>query len=167
MDAPLVRCAIYARKSNQNGLEREYNSIESQRDSCLNYIESQKSRGFVLLQEVYDDPGFTGGDMNRPGFSRLVSDAMAGKVDCIIVYKIDRLSRNMLEALCLLKLLDDNNVMFRSVTEHFDTTTSHGRLMLHNLLSTAEYQRTQTSERIRDKIALAKAKGRHCGGTTP
>lgn len=160
-----VACAIYTRRSPGEGLERQYNTIEAQRDCCRGYIESQRERGFYALEPTYDDAGFSGGNMERPAFKRLVEDAMAGKFECIVLYKIDRFARDLFQALCMLKTFSDHKVMCRSVTEDFDTTTSHGTFMLHNLLAAAEYQRRQTSERIRDKVAMAKAKGRHCGGT--
>ena len=159
-----VRCAIYTRKSTEDGLEQEYNSLDAQRDAGEAYIASQKSEGWVCLPDRYDDGGFTGGNMDRPALQRLLADIGAGKVDCIVVYKVDRLSRSLIDFSRIMDTLDQNKVSFVSVTQQFNTSTSMGRLMLNVLLSFAQFEREIISERTRDKIAATRRKGKWAGG---
>src|SRR5690554_6180685 len=161
---PTLRCAIYTRKSTEDGLEQEYNSLDAQRDAGEAYIASQKSEGWVCLPDRYDDGGFTGGNLERPALKRLLADIEAGKVDCIVVYKVDRLSRSLIDFSKIMDVLDRNHVSFVSVTQQFNTSTSMGRLMLNVLLSFAQFEREIISERTRDKIAAARRKGKWAGG---
>lgn len=162
---PKLRCAIYTRKSHEEGLEQEYNSLDAQYDSAANYIQSQRQEGWVTVNQRYDDGGFSGGTLERPALKHLIEDIQAGRVDVIVVYKIDRLSRSLLDFAKLVKIFDDHNVTFVSVTQHFNTTTSMGRLTLNILLSFAQFEREVTGERIRDKFAASKKKGIWMGGT--
>ena len=162
-----MRCAIYTRKSTEEGLEMDYNSLDAQRDACHAYIASQKSEGWVALPDVYDDGGFSGGTLNRPGVQRLLDDVREGLVDVIVVYKIDRLSRSLADFSKLVELFDAQKVTFVSVTQSFNTTTSMGRLTLNILLSFAQFERELGGERVRDKIAASRAKGIWMGGTPP
>ena len=159
-----VRCAIYTRKSSEEGLEQEFNSLDAQRDSAENFIASQKHAGWVCVQERYDDGGFTGGNIERPAVQRLLADIQAGKIDCVVVYKVDRLSRSLLDFSRMMETYERHNVSFVSVTQQFNTTHSMGRLTLSILLSFAQCEREITSERTRDKIAAARKKGRWGGG---
>ena len=159
-----IRCAIYTRKSTDENLELDYNTLDAQRDSCEAYIKSQQSLGWVCLPEHYDDGGFTGGNINRPAFQQLMADVEDGKVDCIAIYKIDRLSRSLLDFAKIMEVLERNNVSLVSVTQQFNTTTSMGRLTLNILLSFAQFEREIISERTRDKIAAARRKGKWVGG---
>ena len=159
-----MRCAIYTRKSTDEGLEQEFNSLDAQRDSGEAYIASQKHEGWVCLPTRYDDGGFTGGNMERPALQRLLTDIDAGKIDCIVVYKVDRLSRSLIDFSKIMDVLDRNKVSFVSVTQQFNTSTSMGRLMLNVLLSFAQFEREIISERTRDKIAAARRKGKWIGG---
>jgi DNA invertase Pin-like site-specific DNA recombinase len=160
----VIRCAVYTRKSTEEGLEQEFNSLDAQREAAESYIQSQKHEGWRLLPERYDDGGFTGGNMDRPALAKLIKDIERGRVDCVVVYKVDRLSRSLLDFATLMNSFDKHNVTFVSVTQAFNTTTSMGRLTLNILLSFAQFEREIIGERIRDKIAAAKRKGKHTGG---
>ena len=162
-----LRCAIYTRKSTEEGLDQNYNSLDAQRDACQAYIKSQKSEGWVALRDTYDDGGFSGGTLNRPGVQRLLEDVREGLVDVIVVYKIDRLSRSLADFSKLVELFDEQKVTFVSVTQSFNTTTSMGRLTLNILLSFAQFERELGGERVRDKIAASRAKGIWMGGMPP
>lgn len=162
-----TRCAVYTRKSNEEGLEQEFNSLDAQRHACENYVASQRSQGWMLVPDYYDDGGFTGGNTERPALKRLLKDIEEGRIDTVIVYKIDRLSRSLLDFLNMMKVFEEYNVAFVSVTQHFDTSTSMGKLMLNVLLSFAQFEREITGERIRDKIAASKQKGMWMGGVPP
>jgi site-specific DNA recombinase len=159
-----VRCAIYTRKSTDQGLEQDFNSLDAQYDASQAYIRSQAHAGWTLLRVKYDDGGFSGGDTDRPALQRLLADVQAGKVDVIVVYKVDRLTRSLADFAKLVELFDKHNVSFVSVTQQFNTTTSMGRLTLNVLLSFAQFEREVTSERIRDKISASKRKGLWVGG---
>lgn len=159
-----LRCAIYTRKSTEDGLEQEFNSLDAQRFAGESYIASQKSEGWVCLPEHYDDGGFTGGNMDRPALQRLLKDIEAGKVDCIVVYKVDRLSRSLIDFSKIMDTFERHRVSFVSVTQQFNTNTSMGRLMLNVLLSFAQFEREMISERTRDKIAATRRKGKWTGG---
>src|ERR1700704_2606705 len=160
----VVRCAIYTRKSTEEGLEQEFNTLMAQRDSGEAYVASQTHEGWICLPELYDDGGYSGADLKRPAVQRLIADIKAGKIDCVVVYKVDRLSRSLRDFAKLLEIFDQYNVAFVSVTQAFNTTTSIGRLMLHILLSFAQFERETISERTRDKIAAARRKGKFTGG---
>ncbi|MCK6486606.1 MAG: recombinase family protein [Phycisphaerae bacterium] len=160
-----VRCAIYTRKSSDEGLQQEFNSLDAQREAAEAYIASQKAEGWVCLPERYDDGGFTGGNMDRPALKRLLADIEAGRVDCVIVYKVDRLSRSLMDFAKIVEVFERNNASFVSVTQHFNTTNSMGRLTLNVLLSFAQFEREIIGERIRDKIAASRQKGKWTGGT--
>lgn len=162
-----VRCAIYTRKSTEEGLDQAYNSLHAQRDSCEAYIRSQAHEGWKLVKTAYDDGGFSGGSMDRPALKRLLSDVAAGRVQTIVVYKIDRLTRSLADFARIVETLDGQGASFVSVTQQFNTTTSMGRLTLNVLLSFAQFEREVAGERIRDKIAASKAKGLWMGGTVP
>lgn len=162
-----LRCAIYTRKSTEEGLEQEFNSLDAQREACAAYILSQRHEGWNLLQEQYDDGGFSGGTMDRPAMQQLLADVKAGKVDVIVVYKVDRLTRSLADFAKIVEVLDARGASFVSVTQAFNTTTSMGRLTLNVLLSFAQFEREVTGERIRDKIAAAKKKGLWMGGPVP
>ena len=164
---PKKRCAIYTRKSTDEGLDQEYNSLEAQRDSALAFIDSQRHEGWIALDDGYDDGGFSGGNTNRPSLKRLLVDVEEGRIDVVVVYKIDRLSRSLSDFAKIVDLFDANGVTFVSVTQQFNTTTSMGRLTLNILLSFAQFEREVTGERIRDKIAASKARGMWMGGTPP
>ncbi len=159
-----VRCAIYSRKSTEEGLEQEFNSLDAQRESAHAYITSQKQEGWTCVADRYDDGGFTGGNMDRPALKRLLADIEAGKIDCVIVYKVDRLSRSLLDFARLVEVFEKHRVSFVSVTQQFNTATSMGRLVLNVLLSFAQFEREIIGERIRDKIAATKRKGKWSGG---
>jgi site-specific DNA recombinase len=161
---PSLRCAIYTRKSTEDGLEQEFNSLDAQRESGEAYIKSQAHEGWECLPQDYDDGGFTGGNMERPALRRLIADIEAGQVDCVVVYKVDRLSRSLLDFSKLLEVFERHKVAFVSVTQQFNTTNSMGRLMLNVLLSFAQFEREIISERTRDKIAAARRKGKWSGG---
>jgi site-specific DNA recombinase len=161
---PTLRCAIYTRKSTEDGLEQEFNSLDAQRDAGESYIASQKSQGWVCLPDRYDDGGFTGGNMERPALKRLLTDIEDGKVDCIVVYKVDRLSRSLIDFSKIMDVLERRKVSFVSVTQQFNTSSSMGRLMLNVLLSFAQFEREMISERTRDKIAATRRKGKWSGG---
>jgi len=161
---PTIRCAIYTRKSTDEGLEQEFNSLDAQREAGEAYIASQKSEGWVCLPDRYDDGGFTGGNMDRPAMKRLLADVEAGGIDCIVVYKVDRLSRSLLDFARVMETFEKHSVAFVSVTQQFNTSTSMGRLMLNVLLSFAQFEREIISERTRDKIAATRRKGKWSGG---
>ncbi|HBS48619.1 MAG TPA: resolvase [Rhodobacteraceae bacterium] len=161
------RCAIYTRKSSEEGLEQEFNSLDAQREACEAYIMSQRSEGWVLVRDRYDDGGISGGTLDRPGLQRLIADIEDGLVDVVVVYKIDRLSRSLADFAKLVEVFDRNDVTFVSVTQSFNTTTSMGRLTLNILLSFAQFEREVTAERIRDKFAASRKKGMWMGGVPP
>ena len=163
----VVRCAIYTRVSTDQGLEQDFNSLDAQYDASQAYIRSQAHAGWSLLRAKYDDGGFSGGNTDRPALQRLLEDVRAGRVDVIVVYKVDRLTRSLADFAKLVELFDRYNVSFVSVTQQFNTTTSMGRLTLNVLLSFAQFEREVTSERIRDKIAASKRKGLWVGGMAP
>src|SRR6516164_158212 len=162
-----VRCAIYTRKSSEEGLEQEFNSLQAQREACEAFIESQRQEGWVCLRAAYDDGGFSGATMDRPALQRLLADLTAGRVDTIVVYKIDRLTRSLADFAKIVEILDAKGASFVSVTQQFNTTTSMGRLTLNILLSFAQFEREVIGERIRDKIAASKRKGMWMGGVPP
>ena len=162
-----VRCAIYTRVSTDQGLEQDFNSLDAQYDASQAYIRSQAHAGWTLIRSKYDDGGFSGGNTDRPALQRLLDDVRAGKIDVIVVYKVDRLTRSLADFAKLVELFDQHDVSFVSVTQQFNTTTSMGRLTLNVLLSFAQFEREVTSERIRDKIAASKRKGLWVGGMAP
>lgn len=162
-----LRCAIYTRKSTEDGLDQEFNSLDAQREACEAYIESQKSEGWKLVKTRYDDGGLSGGAMNRPALESLLEHVRAGKIDIIVVYKVDRLTRSLADFAKIVEILDDQGASFVSVTQAFNTTTSMGRLTLNVLLSFAQFEREVTAERIRDKIAASRKKGLWMGGPVP
>jgi site-specific DNA recombinase len=162
--ATTVRCAVYTRKSTEEGLDQEFNTLASQREYAESYIKSQTEEGWVCLPDHYDDGGFSGGNMARPALQRLLADIEAGKVDCIVVYKIDRLSRSLLDFSKMMEVFERHHVSFVSVTQQFNTANSMGRLMLNVLLSFAQFEREMISERTRDKIAATRRKGKWSGG---
>ncbi len=162
-----LRCAIYTRKSSEEGLEQEFNSLDAQRESCEAYIASQRSEGWRAMAERYDDGGFSGGTLDRPGLTMLLEDVKDGLVDVIVVYKIDRLSRSLMDFAKLVEVFDTQDVTFVSVTQSFNTTTSMGRLTLNILLSFAQFEREVTAERIRDKFAASRKRGMWMGGVVP
>ena len=170
MKKPVVRklrCAVYTRKSSEEGLEQEFNSLDAQREACEAYIASQKPEGWVLVPDRYDDGGISGATLERPGLQRLLADIEAHRVDVVVVYKIDRLSRALMDFAKLVEVFDRNNVTFVSVTQSFNTTTSMGRLTLNILLSFAQFEREVIGERIRDKFAASRKKGMWMGGFVP
>jgi site-specific DNA recombinase len=162
--AKTVRCAIYTRKSTEDGLEQEFNSLDAQRESAEALIASQRHEGWTALPQTYDDGGFSGGSMERPALAQLMADIEAGKVDCVVVYKVDRLSRSLLDFARIMQVFESKNVSFVSVTQQFNTTHSMGRLTLNILLSFAQFEREIIGERIRDKIAAQRRKGKWTGG---
>src|SRR5213596_1450933 len=166
-DAGRRRCAIYTRKSSEEGLEQEFNSLEAQREACEAYIRSQCHEGWLLARNRYDDGGFSGGNLERPAAQRLLTDIRAGRIDIVVVYKVDRLTRSLADFARLVELFDAQGVSFVSVTQQFNTTSSMGRLTLNVLLSFAQFEREVTGERIRDKIAASKQKGMWMGGIVP
>jgi DNA invertase Pin-like site-specific DNA recombinase len=159
-----LRCAIYTRKSSEEGLEQSFNSLDAQREACEAFIASQKHEGWNILPEMYDDGGFSGGTIERPAFQRLLVDVGEGKIDVVVVYKVDRLTRSLSDFAKIVEIFDKRSVSFVSVTQQFNTTTSMGRLTLNILLSFAQFEREVTGERIRDKIAASKKKGMWMGG---
>ncbi|MCW3848107.1 recombinase family protein [Sphingomonas sp. LB-2] len=162
-----TRCAIYTRKSTEEGLDQDFNSLDAQREACAAYILSQRHEGWIQVPGIYEDGGFSGGNMERPGLRRLLADIAAGQVDVIVVYKVDRLTRSLADFAKIVEILDEKKASFVSVTQAFNTTTSMGRLTLNVLLSFAQFEREVTSERIRDKVAASKAKGMWMGGNPP
>src|ERR1041384_2618978 len=165
--AKMVRCAIYTRVSTDQGLDQDFNSLDAQSDASQAYIRSQAHAGWTMLRSKYDDGGFSGGNIDRPALQQLLADVRAGKIDVIVVYKVDRLTRSLADFAKLVELFDEHDVSFVSVTQQFNTTTSMGRLTLNVLLSFAQFEREVTSERIRDKIAASKRKGLWVGGMAP
>jgi site-specific DNA recombinase len=161
---PLVRCAVYTRKSTEEGLQQEFNSLDAQREAAEAFVASQQHEGWTCLPDRYDDGGYTGGNMERPALRRLISDVEAGKVDCVVVYKVDRLSRSLLDFARLTETFDRQRVAFVSVTQQFNTATSMGRLVLNVLLSFPQLEREILAERTRDKIAATRRKGKWSGG---
>ena len=164
---PKVRCAIYTRKSSEEGLDMEFNSLDAQREACAAYILSQKPEGWVAVADRYDDGGISGGTLERPALKRLIADIEFGKVDVVVVYKIDRLSRSLMDFAKLVEVFERRGVTFVSVTQSFNTTTSMGRLTLNILLSFAQFEREVIGERIRDKVAASRRKGMWMGGYVP
>jgi len=162
-----VRCAVYTRKSSEEGLEQEFNSLQAQREACEAFISSQRHEGWVCLPACYNDGGFSGATMDRPALQRLLTDITAGRVDIVVVYKIDRLTRSLADFAKIVEILDARSASFVSVTQQFNTTTSMGRLTLNVLLSFAQFEREVIGERIRDKIAASKKKGMWMGGVPP
>lgn len=162
-----LRCAAYTRKSSEEGLEQEFNSLDAQREACESYIASQKAEGWTLVPDYYDDGGVSGGTLERPALKRLLADIEAGKIDVVVVYKIDRLSRSLMDFARLVEVFDRHAVTFVSVTQSFNTTTSMGRLTLNILLSFAQFEREVIGERIRDKVAASRARGIWMGGWAP
>src|SRR6266704_5079094 len=159
-----VRCAIYTRKSTEEGLEQNFNSLDAQREAALAYIQSQRHEGWKCLPQRYDDGGFTGGNMDRPALKRLLADIEAGQIDCVVAYKLDRLSRSLLDFARIIGIFEKHHVSFVSITQQFNSATSMGRLVLNVLLSFAQFEREIISERTRDKIAAARRKGKWVGG---
>ena len=166
-DAKTLRCAIYTRKSTEHGLEQEFNSLDAQREACEAYIKSQAFQGWKALPQQYNDPAFSGGNLDRPALKRLLADIEVGKIDVIVVYKIDRLTRSLADFAKLVEAFDVKSVSFVAVTQQFNTTTSMGRLTLNVLLSFAQFERELSAERVRDKVAASRRKGKWTGGTVP
>jgi DNA invertase Pin-like site-specific DNA recombinase len=162
-----LRCAVYTRKSTDEGLDKEFNTLDAQREACEAYVASQRAEGWVLVRDRYDDGGYSGGTLERPALKRLLADIEAGLVDVIVVYKIDRLSRSLMDFAKLVETFEAHRVTFVSVTQSFNTTTSMGRLTLNILLSFAQFEREVIGERIRDKVAASKARGMWMGGKVP
>src|SRR3982075_667124 len=162
-----VRCAIYTRKSTEHGLEQEFNSLDAQRDASEAYIKSQASQGWRALPQHYDDPAYSGGNLDRPALKKLLVDIEARRVDVVVVYKIDRLTRSLADFAKLVEAFDARSISFVAVTQQFNTTTSMGRLTPNGLLSFAQFERELSSERVRDKIAASRRKGKWTGGTVP
>jgi site-specific DNA recombinase len=162
-----LRCAVYTRKSSEEGLDMDFNSLDAQRESCEAYVASQKAEGWVLAGDHYDDGGFSGGTLERPALKRLLADVEAGKVDVIVVYKIDRLSRSMLDFLNLVELFENHGVTFVSVTQSFNTKDAMGRMALNILVTFAQFERELIGERIRDKVAASRKRGKWMGGWAP
>ena len=167
MDKKVIRCAIYTRKSSEEGLEQDFNSLDAQREACKAYIKSQMHEGWILFEKQYNDGGFSGGTMERPAFKELLKDIENDEVDIVVVYKVDRLTRLLMDFSKIIDVFDKHNASFVSITQHFNTTTSMGRLTLNILLSFAQFERKVTGERIRDKIAASKKKGMWMGGKVP
>ena len=165
--AKRVRCAIYTRKSSEEGLEQAFNSLDAQREACAAFIASQKHEGWTASPTLYDDGGFSGGTMHRPALKRLIADIEAGQIDVVVVYKVDRLTRALSDFAKLVEVFDRRSVSFASITQQFNTTTSMGRLTLNVLLSFAQFEREVIGERVRDKIAASKKKGMWMGGMPP
>ena len=162
-----LRCAVYTRKSTEHGLDQEFNSLDAQREACEAYIKSQASLGWKLIPQHYDDAAFSGGNLERPALKRLLREIQLGRVDVVVVYKIDRLTRSLADFAKLVETFDVHSVSFVAVTQQFNTTTSMGRLTLNVLLSFAQFERELASERVRDKVAASRKKGKWTGGTLP
>ncbi|MGH9893309.1 MAG: recombinase family protein, partial [bacterium] len=162
-----LRCAVYTRKSTDEGLDQEYNSIDAQRDAGQAFIVSQRAEGWIPVADHYDDPAYSGGHLDRPALKRLLDDIEKRRIDVVVVYKIDRLTRSLTDFSKIIEVFERHGVSFVSVTQQFNTTTSMGRLMLNILLSFAQFEREVTGERIRDKIAACKRKGMWMGGVPP
>jgi len=163
----VLRCAIYTRKSTEDGLEQEFNSLDAQYEACAAYALSQQHEGWVVNDARYDDGGFSGGNMERPGLKQLLADIEASRIDVVLLYKIDRLTRSLTDFSKIVEVMDNAGASFVSITQSFNTTTSMGRLTLNMLLSFAQFEREVTGERIRDKIAASKKKGMWMGGPVP
>src|SRR5246127_4943721 len=163
----VIRCAIYTRKSSEEGLEQSFNSLDAQREACEAFVVSQRLEGWRVIPVLYDDGGYSGGDMDRPALKRLLDDVAANHIDMVVVYKIDRLTRSLADFAKIVEILDARGASFVSVTQQFNTTTSMGRLTLNVLLSFAQFEREVIGERIRDKIAASKKKGMWMGGVPP
>ena len=161
---PSIRCAIYTRKSSEEGLQQEFNSLDAQRESAEAFIASQRGQGWQVKPELYDDGGYTGGNMERPALKRLLQNVEAGEIDCVVVYKVDRLSRSLLDFSRIVETFDKHGVSFVAVTQQFNTTNSLGRLTLNILLSFAQFEREIIAERTRDKMWAARKKGKWIGG---
>jgi site-specific DNA recombinase len=161
---PMVRCAIYTRKSTEEGLSQEFNSLDAQRECAQAYILGQRQQGWTVLPEPYDDGGFSGAHLARSALQRLLADIQAGKVDCVVIYKVDRLSRSLFDFARIMQILEKHGVSFVSVTQQLNSNTPMGRLTLHVLLSFAQFEREIISERTRDKQSAARRKGRWTGG---
>jgi site-specific DNA recombinase len=166
-NTPLRRCAIYTRKSSEEGLEQDFNSLHAQREACEAFIKSQAGEGWKLVKTSYDDGGFSGGTMERPALRHLLDGIRQGLVDVVVVYKVDRLTRSLADFAKMVELFDAQGVSFVAVTQQFNTTTSMGRLTLNVLLSFAQFEREVIGERIRDKVAASKRKGMWMGGSLP
>ena len=166
-NSKMRRCAIYTRKSSEEGLEQGFNSLHAQRDACESFIKSQAGEGWRLVKTAYDDGGISGGTMERPALQRLLADIRVKLIDVVVVYKVDRLTRSLTDFAKMVEVFDSNGLSFVAVTQQFNTTTSMGRLTLNVLLSFAQFEREVTGERIRDKIAASKKKGIWMGGTVP
>src|SRR5213080_3795356 len=166
-DSKTLRCAVYTRKSTEHGLELEFNSLDAQREACEAYIKSQASQGWRALPQHYDDPAYSGGNLERPALKQLLKDIDAGRIDVVVVYKIDRLTRSLADFAKLVEAFDVKSISFVAVTQQFNTTTSMGRLTLNVLLSFAQFERELSSERVRDKIAASRRKGKWTGCTVP
>ena len=162
-----IRCAVYTRKSTEHGLELEFNSLDAQREACEAYIKSQVHDGWQALPARYDDPAYSGGNLERPALQKLLVDIDAGRVDVVVVYKIDRLTRSLADFAKLVEAFDNKAISFVAVTQQFNTTTSMGRLTLNVLLSFAQFERELSSERVRDKVAASRKKGKWTGGGIP
>src|SRR5271163_3912573 len=160
-----LRCAIYTRKSTEEGLDQEFNSLDAQREAGEAFIQSQRREGWIALPELYDDGGFTGANMDRPALTRLLHAVEAGQLDCVVVYKVDRLSRSLLDFTRMLSVFEKHQVSFVAVTQQFNTSTSLGRLTLNILLSFAQFERELIGERTRDKMSAARRKGKWTGGS--
>src|SRR5476651_171047 len=167
MTGKVRRCAVYTRKSSEEGLDQSFNSLDAQREACEAYIKSQAHEGWKLVKTAYDDGGFSGGTMERPAVKRLMADLKQGLIDIVLVYKVDRLTRSLADFAKIIEILDGHGASFVSVTQQFNTTGSMGRLTLNVLLSFAQFEREVTGERIRDKITASKRKGLWMGGTLP
>jgi site-specific DNA recombinase len=165
--ASTLRCAIYTRKSTEHGLDQEFNSLDAQREACEAYIKSQASQGWRVLPQHYDDPAYSGGNLERPALKRLLREIQLGRIDVVVVYKIDRLTRSLADFAKLVETFDSRSASFVAVTQQFNTTTSMGRLTLNVLLSFAQFERELSAERVRDKIAASRRKGKWTGGTVP
>src|SRR5438552_10209676 len=162
-----LRCAVYTRKSSEEGLEQEFNSLHAQREACEAYINSQRQEGWICLPQAYDDGGLSGATLDRPALQQLLADIQAGKIDAVVTYKVDRLTRSLADFAKIVEIFDAKGVSFVSVTQQFNTTTSMGRLTLNVLLSFAQFEREVAGERVRDKIAASKKKGMWMGGMPP
>ena len=166
-DTPIRRCAVYTRKSSEEGLEQDFNSLHAQREACEAFIKSQAGEGWRLIKTAYDDGGLSGGTMERPALQHLLANIREGLIDVVVVYKVDRLTRSLADFAKMVELFDAHSVSFVAVTQQFNTTTSMGRLTLNVLLSFAQFEREVIGERIRDKVAASKRKGMWMGGTQP
>jgi site-specific DNA recombinase len=165
--APIRRCAVYTRKSSEEGLEQDFNSLHAQREACEAFIRSQRGEGWRLVETAYDDGGLSGGTLERPALQQLFADIAQHRVETVVVYKVDRLTRSLMDFAKMVELFDRHGVTFVAVTQQFNTTTSMGRLTLNILLSFAQFEREVIGERVRDKIAASKKKGMWMGGVTP